>query len=115
MKQSYTVKNYLWVLILLMFLIVMLAGCSSPPKKMAKPFCHTAKEVRVKDGQTVSSETLVSCNDDPIEQINIKRAGISKRCFNDTQSVQLPSGRIIVNEAFACQKPDGSWIHIPAN
>lgn len=94
---------------------VTMVGCSSAPKKMAKPYCNTSQEITVRDGKNVSSETVVSCNDDPVAQFNIKKVGISKKCFNDTQRIQLPNGRIIVNEAYACQKPDGTWIHINPN
>lgn len=95
--------------------ILILAGCTSTPPKMARPYCNTSQEVTVRNGERVSSETVVSCNDDPVAQFNIKKVGISKRCFNDTQRIQLPNGRIIVNEAYACQKPDGTWIHINPN
>jgi putative hemolysin len=100
---------------LLILSALVLAGCSSTPPKMAKPYCNTSQEITVKNGQNVSSETVISCNDDPVAQFNIKKVGISKKCFNDTQRIQLPNGRIIVNEAYACQKPDGTWIHINPN
>lgn len=95
--------------------LAFLGGCASTPPKMAKPYCNTSQEITVKNGQRVSSETVISCNDDPVAQFNIKKVGISKRCFNDTQRIQLPNGRLIVNEAYACQKPDGTWIHINPN
>jgi len=101
--------------ILLSIIAIGLVGCSSPPPKMAKPYCNTSQEIKVRNGENVSSETVVSCNDDPVAQFNIKKVGISQKCFNDTQRIQLPNGRIIINEAYACQKPDGTWIHITPN
>ena len=101
--------------ILIFVLTLSLVGCSSVPPKTVKPYCNTSQEIKVQNGQSVSSETVVTCNDDPVAQFNIKKVGISKKCFNDIQRVQLPNGRIIVNEAYACQKPDGSWIHINPN
>lgn len=101
--------------ILLVAVTSILVGCSSTPTKMAKPYCNTSQEIKVRNGQNVSSETVVSCNDDPVEQFNIKKVGISKRCFDDSRWIQLPSGKRVYNEAYACQKPDGNWIHINAN
>jgi len=96
-----------------LFLIVSLAvvgsGCSSTPVKSAKQYCHTSQEIRVQDKETVSSETLIKCNDDPIEQIGIKKMGVAKQCFEQPYRHQLPSGRIIEGRGYACQKYDGTW------
>jgi hypothetical protein len=86
-----------------------LAGCSSSPKKIASQFCYTSQEVRVKNNETVSSETVVSCNDDPVERIPIKKIGVAKQCFESPYKHQLPSGRMIQGMGYACQKFDGTW------
>ena len=85
------------------------SGCSSTPVKSAKQYCHTSQEIRVQDKEIVSSETLIKCNDDPIEQIGIKKMGIAKQCFQQPYRHQLPSGRIIEGRGYACQKYDGTW------
>ena len=85
------------------------SGCSSTPVKSAKQYCHTSQEIRVQDKETVSSETLIKCNDDPIEQIGIKKMGVAKQCFEQPYRHQLPSGRIIEGRGYACQKYDGTW------
>ena len=96
-------------LLLIVSLAVAGSGCSSTPVKSAKPYCHTSQEIRVQDKEIVSSETLIKCNDDPIEQIGIKKMGIAKQCFQQPYRHQLPSGRIIEGRGYACQKYDGTW------
>ena len=96
-------------LLLIVSLAVAGTGCSSTPVKSAKQYCHTSQEIRVQDKETVSSETLIKCNDDPIEQIGIKKMGVAKQCFEQPYRHQLPSGRIIEGRGYACQKYDGTW------
>ena len=96
-------------LLLIVSMAIAGSGCSSTPVKSAKQYCHTSQEIRVQDKETVSSETLIKCNDDPIEQIGIKKMGVAKQCFEQPYRHQLPSGRIIEGRGYACQKYDGSW------
>jgi hypothetical protein len=96
-------------LLLIVSLAIAGTGCSSTPVKSAKQYCHTSQEIRVQDKETVSSETLIRCNDDPIEQIGIKKMGVAKQCFEQPYRHQLPSGRIIEGRGYACQKYDGTW------
>ena len=96
-------------LLLVVSVAVAGTGCSSKPIKSAKQYCHTSQEIRVQDKNTVSSETLIKCNDDPIEQIGIKKMGVAKQCFEQPYRHQLPSGRIIEGRGYACQKYDGTW------
>ena len=84
-------------------------GCSSAPPKFAKQYCYTSQEIRTKNKETVSSETLVKCNDDPIEQIGMKKIGVAKQCFENPYRHRLPSGRIVEGVSYACQKYDGTW------
>jgi len=96
-------------LLLIVSMAIAGLGCSSTPVKSAKQYCHTSQEIRVQDKETVSSETLIKCNDDPIEQIGIKKMGVAKQCFEQPYRHQLPSGRIIEGRGYACQKYDGTW------
>jgi len=96
-------------LLLIVSMAIAGSGCSSTPVKSAKQYCHTSQEIRVQDKETVSSETLIKCNDDPIEQIGIKKMGVAKQCFEQPYRHQLPSGRIIEGRGYACQKYDGTW------
>jgi hypothetical protein len=87
------------------------AGCAStPPPKTARQYCYTNQEIKTRNGEKVDSQTTISCNDDPIEQIPTKRMGISPSCFENPYRYQLPNGRIIQGMNYACQKKhDGSW------
>jgi len=95
--------------IILGLAVLSLVGCSSAPPKQHKQYCHTSQEIRKQGKDTVSSETVVRCNDDPIEQIGIKKMGVAKQCFESPYRHQLPSGRIIEGRGYACQKYDGTW------
>ena len=89
--------------------VVYLAGCASAPPKTARQFCYTSKDITVQDGEKVSSQTQIRCNDDPIETIPTARMGISPKCFENPYRHQLPNGRIVQGMNYVCQKRDGSW------
>lgn len=113
--HPYTVKNYLWAVIIAMFIVIaLLSGCSSAPKQTtSRQYCYTSQEIRTKNGTNVSSETLVKCNDDPVEQIVMKKAGMAKNCGEVVDYMELPSGKVIRNRNLVCQKFDGRWELIP--
>ena len=80
MAHPRTVKNYLWLAIVIMFMaIVLLSGCSSTPQKTAQ-FCNTSKTIEVKDGTGVSSKTVVKCSDDFVERHVPARIGVDQNC-----------------------------------
>ncbi len=108
--HPYTVKNYLWVPIFLLFLIVALTGCSSSPKVVAqKPqYCHTSQEILVRNGEKVDSATLVECTDDQIKRIAVARIGMAPNCGEFTYWMQI-GGRDVQRKGISCQKLDGSW------
>ena len=107
--DSYKVKHIMWTTIVVCMILVSVSGCSSAPPKQHKQYCYTSQEIRKSGNDTVSSNTLVKCNDDPIEQIGIKKMGVAKQCFESPYRHQLPSGRIIEGRGYACQKFDGTW------
>jgi uncharacterized protein YcfL len=113
MMHPYRVKENLWLAIAILFALIALVGCSSTPKGPAKQYCYTSQEIRTKDRQTVSSETVVKCNDDPVEQIVIKKAGIAQNCGETTDWITLPNGKEIKVRNLVCQKFDGRWEIIP--
>ena len=114
MMHPYRVKNYLWVLILAMLLLIaVLSGCSSAPKAVTqRQYCHTKQEIRKNGENVVSSEKLVQCNDDPVEQMTIKKMGIAQNCGEYKYFMTL-NGRPQERRGYACQKFDGTWEIIP--
>jgi hypothetical protein len=90
--------------------LILIGGCSSPtPTRTARPYCYTSQELKIRNGEKVDSQTTVSCNDDPIERLPNKRAGISPSCFENPYQYTLPNGRTIRGMNYACQKKDGTW------
>jgi hypothetical protein len=112
--DSYRVKNMLWLVIISLFIVVaLLSGCSSTPQQVSeKQFCYTNKEIRVKNGSNVSSETLVKCSDDPIERIVIKRAGMAENCGWTSNWITLPSGRTVNDKYITCITEGGRMVRI---
>lgn len=113
MMHPYTVKNWLWAVIIAMFIVIaLLSGCSSAPKQTARQYCYTSQEIRKNGNDTVSSDTLVKCNDDPIEQMTIKKMGIAQNCGEYKYFIPL-NGRMQERRGYACQKFDGAWEVVP--
>ena len=124
--HPYRVKNYLWLVIIALFMIIsLLSGCSSAPKTQMSQFCHTSKltidsdivncntskTVKSTDG-TTSSTTELYCSDDPVERMMEKRAGLAYNCGEFVQPIRL-GGRIVYERAISCQRLDGSWYVLP--
>ena len=107
--NPYTVKNYLWAVIIAMVVVIsLLSGCSSAPQKTAQ-FCNTSKTIEVKDGSAVSSKTTVRCSDDFIERHVPARIGVDHGC----RRVVTQYGRNYVCETHT----PGRYVYIsdPAN
>ena len=115
--HPYTVKNWLWVAIVTMFIIVaLLSGCSSSPKVQAqKPqYCYTSQTIITENGEKVNSQTQVECTDDQVKRVTMNRVGLSKNCgyFN---AWMKKGGQDVQYRAISCQLPDGSWEVLDTN
>lgn len=109
--QPYTVKNYLWTVIVgLMIVVGLLSGCSSSPKIAAnKPqYCHTSQTITTQNKETVDSKTVLECTDDDVKRITTARLGMSHNCGEFTYWMQI-GGRDVQRKGISCQKLDGSW------
>lgn len=96
--SSYKVKNYLWLLIILMVIVIsLLSGCSSAPKVQAqKPqYCHTSQTIKTQNGERVDSETVVECTDDQFKRLTAVRMGMADHCGISNRTIQ--SGGKLVN------------------
>jgi type IV pilus biogenesis protein CpaD/CtpE len=96
--RPYTVKNYLWLAIIMMvILIACLTGCSSAPKVTAqKPqYCHTSQTIKTVNKETVNSETTVECTDDQFKRLTSVRMGLADHCGISNRTIQ--SGGKLVN------------------
>jgi uncharacterized protein YceK len=92
---------------------VVLTGCSSAPVKTTqRQYCHTSQEIKTRDRETVSSETTVKCNDDPIEQMVVRKMGIAANC-GEYKYVMNLNGRPVERIGYACQKYNGTWEVVP--
>ena len=108
--QPYTVKNYLWLVITVLFLIVALTGCASSSKKVSSlepQYCYTNQEIEVEDGKNVSSRTRIECTDDRTKKLFQARSGIAKDCTEFTFQMNI-KGQPVERRGYACTKFDGS-------
>ena len=109
--DSYRVKNYLWAVIIVAFvLMALLSGCSSAPRVQAqKPqYCHTSQNIVVKNGEKVDSATLVQCTDDQIQRLTANRLGMASNCGEFSYWMQI-GGNNVQRKGISCQKLDGTW------
>jgi type IV pilus biogenesis protein CpaD/CtpE len=109
--SPYRVKEYMWVLIIAMVIVItLLSGCSSAPRvQVQKPqYCHTSQAIAIQNGERVSSATVVECTDDQVKKLTVARAGIGSNCgyFNGWMK---RGGQDVQYRAISCQLPDGSW------
>jgi len=94
-------------------LVVVLAGCTSNPKQTAHaPFCYTNKDIRVTNGDRVSSETRLQCSDNPVERMAIRNYGISPHC-GEYKYFMTINGKVVERRGYACQKIDGTYEIVP--
>lgn len=95
---QYKVKNYLWLLIVVMMVVIsLLSGCSSAPKVTAqKPqYCYTSQTIKTQNGERVNSETTVECTDDQFKRLTAVRMGMADHCGISNRTIQ--SGGKLVN------------------
>lgn len=96
--HPYTVKNYLWLaIVIMMVLVVCLSGCSSAPKVQAQmpQYCYTSQTIDVQDGEKVNSRTRVECTDDQFKRLTAVRMGMADHCGISNRTIQ--SGGKLVN------------------
>ncbi len=108
--HPYRVKEYMWLVIVTLFVVIALSGCSSTPKVQAqKPqYCYTSQTIKTQNGERVNSDTTVECTDDQIKRVTVARVGIGSNCgyFNGWMK---KGGQDVQYRAISCQLPDGSW------
>ena len=96
--------------LLLSLIIISSTGCTTTPDyhDYDAPYCYTDQTIKMQQGQTVDSETVLECTDRPGNQMEIARAGIDKGCeefwYNETRW-----GKRTQVRGVRCEKLDGSW------
>ena len=107
--RPYTVKNYLWlVIIVMMILVACLSGCSSTPTTAQAPYCHTSQTVVTENKNTVNSQTITECTDDQVKRVTANRLGYASNCGEFLYWVNL-GGKYVQRKGISCQKPNGTW------
>jgi uncharacterized protein YceK len=100
-------------LIAVIAISLVLPGCSSAPvKTTARQYCYTKQHIRLKDGETVSSDTDINCNDDPIAQLPTTRLGMADNCYHMKKFIPRNGqyGQYVETTFIACQDPfTGNW------
>lgn len=104
MSDPYKFKTYLWVIIVSLYIIIFLTGCSSSPKVQAeKPqYCYTSQTIQTQNGEKVESKTVVECTDDQFKRLTSVRMGMSDHCGISNRTVQS-GGKIVNVQIKSCQ------------
>jgi hypothetical protein len=105
--HSYRVKEYMWIVIATLYIIIALTGCSSAPKVAGyKPnYCETDQTITVRDGERVSSETTNRCTTDQLKRLNAVRLGVADTCGYSNKSYEL-GGQLVTVKVGSCQVLD---------
>jgi uncharacterized protein YceK len=110
--HPYRVKEYMWVLMVAMFLLILLlTGCSSVPQSTkigSNQYCYTSQTVQTVNKESVTSTTTVKCSDDPVEQYVPAKMGIAKDCTETFIPMNL-GGRLVREKMYVCQKHNGVY------
>jgi hypothetical protein len=110
--HPYRVKEIMWGVIVLLFLLMSLAGCSSTPTQSrlvsANQYCHTKQTIQTRNSENVNSETTVQCSDDPVDQYAPARAGLAKDCYETYVPVNI-GGRLVKEKMYVCKKLSGTY------
>lgn len=107
--NSYKAKNYLWVVIVALFILIsLLTGCSSAPKVADNgiQYCYNEKTITVKNGQEVVSESVTRCSDDVVKKLVDVRAGLAKNC-NHAQFLIQKGQDYVPRKVILCKDNDG--------
>ena len=92
---------------------IVLTGCSSAlVKTTQRQYCYTSQEIKTRNKEEVSSETTVKCNDDPIEQMVVRKIGIATDC-GEYKYVMNLNGQPVQRVGYACQEYNGTWEVVP--
>lgn len=71
-------------------------------------YCYTKETIEVINGERVSSKTVVECNDNRIEKLVAKQAGMAKNC-GTAQFDKIKGNAYVPRHSIFCQRPDGHW------
>lgn len=71
-------------------------------------YCYTKETVEIINNERVSSKTVLECNDNRIEKLVAKQAGMAKNC-GTVQFEKVRGNSYVPRHAIYCQRPDGSW------
>jgi hypothetical protein len=112
--HPYRVKEYLWLIVIIGFLLIALAGCSSSPKKLAasEQYCDlTTKTVSVKaNGEVVDEKSVevMECNDNRVKRLFQVQSGMAPNCGEFVYYMRQ-GNYDVQRKGVSCQKPNGSW------
>ena len=90
---------------------VLIQGCASKQLTAERPeYCHTTKDILVKNGTDVESMTKVECTDKISDQNFLARSGISKDCREYYNRVVI-GGQEKYKRGFVCKKLNKNGEH----
>jgi len=116
--HPYRVKEYMWLLIIAMFIAIgLLSGCSSVPQSTrigSNQYCYTSQTVQTVNKESVTSTTTVKCSDDPVEQYVPAKMGIAKDCTESYITMNL-GGQNVREKLYVCKKHNGTFTVVDSN
>ena len=110
MLHPYRVKEILWAIIIVLYIMIALVGCGSNPKvanNNGHQYCFNNKKITVKDGTEVTSESVTTCSDDVVGKLVDVKAGLAKECGYVNVYMQKGPNNYVPRTAIVCKDPNG--------
>ena len=96
-------------LLVLAVISLSVTACSSTVEDQPLgQYCYTDQEITVRNGEQVSSESVIQCSDRPKVNHVTRSAGVSSECRSYRHLIRQNGVNRYV-KGFLCKFPDGTW------
>ena len=89
-----------------------MSACSSTGQVATKShipqYCQTDETIQIKDGKTVSSNTIVQCSDNVVKKMLPPKMGLAESCREHWYEVNI-NGQMVERKGYACLVKGNSY------
>jgi hypothetical protein len=96
----------------LLLSVILMSACSSTGQVATKShipqYCQTDETIQIKDGKTVSSNTIVQCSDNVVKKMLPPKMGLAESCREHWYEVNI-NGQMVERKGYACLVKGNSY------
>ena len=96
----------------LLLSVILMSACSSTGQVATKShipqYCQTDETIQIKDGETVSSNTIVQCSDNVVKKMLPPKMGLAESCKEHWYEVNI-NGQMVERKGYACLVKGNSY------